>query len=237
MIILFSYLLFELSACVAGTLYISKYRDELNSRYFVYFLWLTFGVEAIGTIPGLIYYYDMFPFLKETWFESNHWLQNVYLIINFSFYVWYFNLQYKTKTFKRISKIVITIYIVLSILNLVFSDVYFKSISSFTYIVGTMLVMIFGFIYLFEVLQSDKILIFYKMIPFYVVLGSIIFHLLSTPLFIYSKYYSMEKSPEFVDIRKIILNSAIFFMYTCYTIGFLVCYKKNNFYRRNRSYL
>ncbi|WP_438424282.1 hypothetical protein [Aquimarina macrocephali] len=230
MIFLFSYLLFELMAAIAGSFYIRKCRGDRFSRYFVYFLWLTLFVELFGTIPALIYYGDLFPSLKGTFLEKNHWLYNIFFIYNFSFYIYYFCLNYKTEKLKVFMKALMVAYVLGAIVNLIFSDIYFIGISPFTYIVGTILLFVGGILYLYEILQSDKILTFYKTIPFYIAVGSVIFHLVVTPLFIYSKFYHMEKSPEFVDVRKIILNSAIIFMYTCYTIGFIVCSRKNKSY-------
>lgn len=216
-------------ASITGSFYINKYREDYISRYFVCFLWITFFTELFATIPALIYYGDFFPSLKGTFLEENNWLFNIFFILNFSFYVYYFSLNYKIKKARFFMKILIILYVIGSIINLIFSDIYFVAISSFTYIIGTVLLVISGILYLYEILQSDKILIFYKTIPFYIAVGAIIFHVVVTPLFIYSTYYSKE-SPDFVNIRKIILNSAIIFMYTCYTVGFVVCSKKNKSY-------
>ncbi len=225
----YSYLLFELIASIAGTSYVNRCREDETSRYFVWFLWITFFVELFGTLPSLIYYFGLFPALKGTFLEYNDWLFNVFFIFNFCFYVYYFWLNYKIKSLKFFMKILTVIYVLGAIINLILTDIYFTGISSFTYVIGTILLFIGGILYLYEMLQSDKILAFYKTIPFYIAVGSIIFHLVVTPLFIYDKYHSLE-SPEFVDITRIILNSAIIFLYTCYTIGFIICSKKNKLY-------
>ncbi len=225
----YSYLLFELISAIAGSLYISKYREDKNSRYFVWFLWITFAVELFGTIPSLIYYFDLFPSLKGTFLESNDWLFNVFFIFNFCFYVYYFSLNYKTKKLKNFMIYLAVIYALGSVVNLLLTDVYFNSISSFTYTVGTILLFFGGILYLFEMLQSDNILVFYRTIPFYIAIGSMIFHLAVTPLFIYDKYYVLEKNPELVKVSRLIFNTAIIFLYSCYTIGFVVCNKNKSY--------
>ncbi len=226
----YSYLLFELISAIAGYLYIIKYREDKKSRYFVWFLWVTFFVELFGTLPSLIYYFNLFPSLKGTFLENNDWLFNVFFIFNFCFYVYYFWIHYKTKWFKTFMKTLTVVYVLGAIINLILTDIYFKGISSFTYVIGTILLFVGGILYLYEMLQSDKILAFYKTVPFYIAIGSIIFHLVVTPLFIYDKYYDLEKNPELVGVSRIIFNSAIIFLYTCYTIGFLVCLKRNKSY-------
>lgn len=221
-------------ASISGSLYIRKYRENSSSRYFVYFLWFIFFTELYGTIPSLAYYADyegLFVYVKDTFIEkSQWWLYNIQIIFSFSFYVYYFGLNYKTPRLKSNMNILVLMYILGAIINLVFSGVYFIRISSFSYTVGTILLFIGGILYLYETLQSDKILSFYKIIPFYIAIGAIIFHLCVTPLFIYSKYYKSDKSPEFVQVYRIILTAANIFMYTCYTIGFIVCSRKNKSY-------
>ncbi|WP_438711740.1 hypothetical protein ACSTS3_03960 [Aquimarina muelleri] len=234
MIFSFSYLLFELIASISGSLYIAKYREDKTSRYFVCFLWFIFFTELFGTIPSLAYHADyegLFSCVKGTFLEKSQlWLYNIQIIFSFAFYVYYFGLNYKTPRFRFNMNVLVLIYVLGAIINLIFSDVYFVRISSFSYTIGTILLFISGILYLYETLQSDEILSFYKIIPFYIAIGAIIFHLCVTPLFIYSKYYKSAKSPEFVQVYQIILTVANIFMYTCYTIGFIVCSRKNRSY-------
>ncbi|WP_459209871.1 hypothetical protein [Aquimarina rhabdastrellae] len=228
MIFLFSYLFFEILAASSGSYYIIKNREDKLSRYFVYFLWLTFFIELFGTIPSLIYYFDLFPYLKGTFLQRNHWLFNIFFIFNFSFYLYYFIRNYSSQIFKRIMKVILIIYVFTSILNLILTDIYFTAVSSYTYILGTILIFIGAIIYLFETIQSDKVLAFYRTLPFYIAVGSMIFHLVVTPLFIYGQYYNVDKSPDFVTVRKIILNSAIMILYILYSIGFIVCAREED---------
>ncbi|MDH7444117.1 hypothetical protein [Aquimarina sp. 2201CG14-23] len=222
---------FEIVTAIFGTVYIKKYREDKISRYFVYFLWFTALFDTFfGWMPSLIENYDQLFFLKDTFLYKNHWAYNSYDIISFSFYLFFFlNFIESTKA-KKIGVYSIILFIVTSLLNLILSGVFFESPALFSLILGTLLLLFFIIYFYFQVLQSDKILDFYKILVFYISVGALVFHILVNPIFIYGEYYSNTKSPEFVEIYRSILTFANIFMYTCYTIGFIVCSRKNRSY-------
>ncbi len=221
----------EILAAIAGIFYIRKNRIEIPVRFFVYFLCLTVLVELLGLFPSLIYYEERFSFLKGTFLQKkNSWLYNVYHIVSFMFYIFFFAYILRNTRFKNFLKLMGGFYLVSTILNLIISDVFFISVSLYTYLFGTFLILLSVGFYFFEILQSDEILNFNKSIYFYISIGTMIFHLVVCPLFIYDKYFDIGKSPEFVEIRRFILICANIFLYTCYIIGFMVCLRKNKSY-------
>lgn len=221
---------FEIVTAIIGTIYITKYREDKISRYFVYFLWFTALFDTFfGWFPSLIINWDKLFFLKGTFLYENHWAYNSYDIISFSFYLLFFLNFIESAKVKKIGLYLIISFIVTSLLNLIFSDVFFKSPALFSLIIGTLLLLVFIVYFYFQVLQSDKILDFYKILVFYVSVGALVFHVLVNPIFIYGEYYSKE-SPNFHEIYRSILTFANIFMYTCYIMGFMVCYKKNKSY-------
>jgi hypothetical protein len=223
--------LVELIAAIAGIVYITKYRVDTSARYLVYFLWFTVFIELIfGWLPRLILDIDSFSFLKDTWLEKNAWIYNIYIKVKFLFYPYYFSFFIVNKKTKNFLFFSILLFFISSVINLVFSNLFFTTVPSYTYIVGSLLLMVSVMFYFLEVLKSDEILNFHKTLVFYVSIGTLIFHLCVTPLIIYSKYYKNIKSPEFVQVYRIILTAANIFMYTCYTIGFVVCSRKNKSY-------
>ena len=222
--------LIELFSAFLGRNYVTKYREDKATRYFVYFLFFTFFVEVVGFLPRGVYYLDSLPFLKDTFLRKNYWLYNVYNIISYLVYIWYFREQVKSTLFKKCLYVISVFYFFSSLLNLFVSDVYFDSYASYTFIVGTVFVFISVAFYYYEILQSDRILDFHRSISFYISIGALVFHLVVTPLLIYSKYFNVSISPEFVQVYRYILTTANIFMYTCYSIGFMVCSQKNKSY-------
>lgn len=226
----FAFRAMELIAALAGTIFITKYRVKFWTRYFVYFLWVNFFIEVFGKLPDLIDEIDYLSFLKNSFLAKNAWLYNIYTILSYLFYISFFKWNLKTIVFKKILKMLALLFLISSTLNLILTDVFFKVHSPFPMIFGTSILLISVFFYFFEMLKSERILYFSKDLIFYIAVGALIFHLCATPVFIYSTYYKNEISLFFVKIHRIVLYSAIIFMYTCYTIGFIVCSKKNKSY-------
>ncbi len=221
----------EIMAVISGAIYVNKYREDNSSRYLFYFLFFTLFIELIfGWLPRVIGRMEILRFLENSILSNNEWIYNIYIITKFLFYTFYFNLFLKKRELRNIMIFGMFLFLISTVINLIFSKVFFVTISSYTYITGSLLLMLSVLFYFFEVLKSDEILNFHKTIVFYISIGTLIFHLCVTPLFIYSKYYKIEKSPEFVQVYQIILTAANIFMYSCYTIGFLVCSRKNKSY-------
>ena len=221
--------LLELASAIVGTFYITKYRVDSITRYFVYFLWLTALVEIVfGWIPWFIYYYESLSYYKNTWLVSNHWIYNTYFVISFIFYTVYFLFYIKSKIVKAFMILFIIAYFLSSVYVYISTEIFFNNVSSFTYVLGSIMISLIILWYSYEILKGDTILKFYKNLSSYVAFGALSFHLLVTPIFIYGKYYS-DENPEFVSIRTIILYSANIFLYTCYILGFILCFRKNRF--------
>lgn len=219
----------EVLAAIAGTYFISKNKGDSSIRYFVYYLWITVFVETIGILPRLIISWESLSFLKDSIWAHNFWIYNIYLVLTFWVYVNYFKSIIKRGVFKNIINVFVLVFVTSSFVNFVVTDVFFNGLSSFSFILGSISLLFSALLYFYEVLQTDIILNFYKSISFYIAIGSLVFYLSITPLFIYNEYYS-SNSPEFVKIYNIIRELAIIFMYSCYTFGFIVCLKKKKSY-------
>ncbi len=223
--------LVEIVAAIAGTIYITRYREEKQSRYLIIFLWLTILMElTLGWLPAGVYFLELFSSLKDTMFEDNIWVYNSYDIISFVFYFLFFSSLKELQKVRVISVLLSVSFVIFAVLNLYFSGNFFTEPSSLNFLIGSIFILLHIIYFFFQILQSEQILDFYKIIFFYVAIGTLVFHLSVSPILIYSKYFSNAKSPEFVQIYKIILSAANIFLYTCYTIGFMVCLKKNKSY-------
>lgn len=218
----------ELIAALAGIYYLNKKVSLKKSDYFlVYFLWFTFFIEVIGIYAPVAYFskYEYFGFIKDSVFENNIWLYNIYLLASYSFFIYYFrSFLHKAKE-KKVLKISTFLFLVLGSINLLYSGVFFKDYSLFSTIIGSLLVLISVILFYFNILKSDKIINLKKHLPIYISIGVLVFNLSITPLDIFSKYFS-EENRLFIEIKTNILIFANIFMYTAFIIGFLVCAKK-----------
>lgn len=215
----------ELLAAFAGTYYLTKNPKAGTAvRIFVYFLWFTLLVEIIGLYTAYAYFtnYRGVEFLKGSLFESNHWLFNIYQIFSYLIYFLFFILHLKLEKYRKILVYFTAFFVVTAILNLIFSGIFFNAFSAYTHIIGTVILILCISAYYYELLSSDRILYFYKNVEFYISIGALIFHVVTTPLFIYSKYFKLQ-NPDFLSVYFFILKSVNFFLYGIIILGFLVC--------------
>lgn len=219
----------ELGAAVAGTIYLKHTNTQTPySKIFVFYLWLVVIVEIIGIYPAVNYFtnFSFIPVVEGTVFERNFWLYNSYNIVKFVVLFLFFKAQLRNKINIKIFNWIVPGFVIIAILNLIFSDVFFTRSSAFTYITGSLILMILIFVYYIELLKSDRILFFYKTLAFYISVGLLLWHVAVTPLFIYNKYFSMT-SPEFVQLHSTILKFSNYFLYGIYIIAFIICLPKN----------
>lgn len=223
--------LLEFLAALSGSYYLRKTKHSPMVRYFVWFLWLTVFVEIIATYAGAAFHsdYKYFSFIKGTPFAGNYWIYNIYSIIAFTAYISLFSFHLQDKKWRKGLLFTTGIFIVSSIVYLFVTDVYFKAHSSFTFFVGSLIVLISIGVFYWELLKSDEILAVKRSIHFYISIGALVYHLGFVPLVIYSRYYNME-SPEFVKIYVFILYGINYFLYSLYTLGFVICSRKKRSY-------
>lgn len=215
----------EFAAAFAGLYHIRKYKSGTYTKYLVYVLFFVAITELICTYSTIAEKsgFKYFGFIEGTPFQRNYWIHNIQLIITFSFFINYFRIRLKRGVIAKLIYYLIWTYIVSAIINLLFSDIYFHSISKYTYIVGSIFLMVSILIYYFELLKSDNILRFNKSLTFYISVGLLIYYLSITPLFIYSNYYNSESSDAFNNFYLYTLATANFIMYGTFTLGFLLC--------------
>jgi hypothetical protein len=218
----------ELFAAIAGTVYLKKIgADNLSTRYFVWFLWFTVVLETIGAYAPIAYFegYDFFSFLKDSVFKNNKWVYNFYSLVSASFYTYYFGSFIKSKIWKLILKFLFIAFIVSSILNLIFSDVFFEEDSKYVNLGGTFLIFFAVTLFYFELLKSDRLLNLRRFLPLYVSIGVMIFYLCVTPLSIFSDYFNSENS-LFVKLQVHLILFSNIFMYSFFILGFYICSRK-----------
>ncbi|MGY5850567.1 hypothetical protein [Salegentibacter sp. F14] len=228
----FLVLLLEGFAAISGLYYYQKKPTSKSVGFFSYFLLLTFFVEVLALIPTIIYWNEPLHFLKGTFLYSNFWLYNPYSIISFVVYVLYFKSNISNVGAGKLIERILMVYVVVCIVNLIFSDVFFQSHSSLTYVGGSFLLLGVIFYYYFEILLSSRILSIKREISFYISIITLLYFLTTTPIFIYYRYFT-NKSPEFIELSSIVLIAMNIFMYSSYSSVFLWLANKEKSYPKN----
>lgn len=215
----------ELAAFISAIYYFKKVGGK-QAKWLVYFLGATFLVEMLSYYTHFLEGDSFLNSLKGTLFEENYWLYNAFMLISAVFYIYYFRSILRSNKSRIILGGLLVIYLFSSIIYLIASGVMFYSYSPVTVIFGALLIIISIALFYLELLTSNMILRVYKTLPFYISVAVLIFYLCTTPLFIYSTYFSESNNPEFTALYVKVIISTNFIMYSLYILGFILCSKK-----------
>jgi hypothetical protein len=231
-----NYILFvhfvEVLAAVVAIFCYDKYK-QTPVKYFIYFLVYVAIMELIGAYPTFVEKYESLSeakeFLKGTKFEENNWFYTIFWTIAsavfYSFYLGQFiESDYSIKVIKYITSIFIIsslVYILLNWNSFFVSSFYFVDIFSASVILLSVV------LYFIEVLKSQKVLIFYKSINFYIAAVLLIFFLIKTPLLFYDVYFS-RSDMDYLRLNATISILCIAFMYVTFSFALIWCKPQNN---------
>ncbi len=224
----------ELLTFLVGIFYYQKNKTK-PTFYLVWFLGITIFSEVFSWYAYFVET-GFLSFLKNTPFQSNYWWANIYSIISYLFYINYFKWYLSTKKSIKILNLVSIVFLVVSILEIFLSDGFFIKFMPISNILGTLFVFLSIAFYYLELLKSDQILQVQKSLPFYVSVGALIFHLCTTPLFLYSIYYSNSVDPGFVSLYRQIIFGTNYLLYSIYIAGFLICLRTKDPYFPKKNF-
>jgi len=205
----------ELIASVVGILYFYKYK-QTPLRYFLYLLcYITFTEFFAGYASEtgvLIFYTDE---------NGNHytvWFYNVLKFITFNtlYYMYYKSLI--TIKFKNWIKFFAFIYIGVFIFNWLFIQNFILENSESPHIIGSIFLTIIILFYFIELLKSDKIIIFHRLLLFWISIGLLLFHTGTIPFTLKLNGYMLF--PGIHKLFSIVYILAII-MYSIFTFGFI----------------
>ena len=227
-------LFLELAAFLIGIYYYRRNKSR-PTLFLVWFLGITFFSEFTSLYAFFVN--DGFlSFLKGSAFESNYWSSNIYSVISFLFYINYFKFFLSSKRKIAILNIVSIIFILQGIFEFFLSDSFFVRFMPVSTIVGTLFIFMSIAFYYLELLKSDQILQVHRSLPFYISVGALIFHLCTTPLFLYGIYYSNSIDPDFVSLYRQFIFGINYLLYAIYIAGFLICLRRTVPYFPRKSY-
>jgi hypothetical protein len=205
----------ELIAAVIGTIYFYKYKHT-HIKYFLYLLWyitLTefFAVYARKT-GTLIFYTD------ENGIHYTTWFYNLLRFVTFNTLLFiYFN-YLSTKKYKQCIKIFAFGYIAVSIINWLFIQNFILEKSEIPRILGSIFLICTIIFYFIELLKSEKILVFHRLLLFWISVGLLLFYTGTIPFVL--KYNGYALIPGVHKLFLIIYLLAIT-MYLTFAFGFI----------------
>lgn len=188
---------------------------ETAYRLFCIFLIMTFFTEIFAIL------WKFFLHKTKYWdhTKSNLWIYNIYLVPQYLFYFSFFSNIINDKFFKDIKHLIISIYVLLGFINIIFIQG-IDQLNTYTIIPGGFLIIACSFYYFILEFNKDEQFSSTKNPSFWIVLGSFIFHTVSLPYFIAINYLSRTNIQLSITLFNILLVLNIL-MYSFYVIAFL----------------
>ncbi|SFD35663.1 hypothetical protein [Algibacter pectinivorans] len=213
----------EVLAAVTGLLLYKKYKFTV-AKYFIWFLIYLSICDFIASYVNYINDDGLFSFLAGTVFKRNFWWSTLFwklgAILFFSFY---YHKILISKVFKTILKLFGYSFLFFSVIYIVAHwEDYFVRFFPVIDVFGAIIIFLCIGFYFIEVLQSEKILTFYKSLNFYISAAIFVWWLIITPLVFYDIYNS-NSDWDFIFLKWQIYLFANIVMYSTFTFALIWC--------------
>lgn len=211
----------ELVAALSASYYWIKTKDQAV-RPFVWYLWLIVFVETFGLYPYLYIRFDhpYIDWIEHSRIARNTWLYNIRNILDLYLIGLFVKRNTKSKFTQNIINIVVSSCVSIIVLYFVISGNFFKTGLQYNYAISTFAIFVMVITFFNELLKSDDLLEFYKSHVFYILTSLMLFEIFTTPIFLYSGYFS-KINENFITFRFNFLFTSIILLYSCYTFAFL----------------
>ena len=223
------YFFYELAAALIGTYFYFYFaKGNLLFKYLMFFFWWTWFADSFAKYAPILYLneYQILD-VRNTVFERDGWIYNLVQFVSIVFYTWFYNRSMPGMKMRKIVKYVGILVAILSIILFLTSDDFWILTNSNVSFIKSIMVILFCMICFFDLLSTDKVISFYKFFGFYFTIGIFTFYLLTTPLFIYSKYFTWD-SYDFTMLRIVAMKFCNIFLYSMIIIGYLIAMKYND---------
>lgn len=215
--------LMELLAVICGLIYLRKSPEiKKSTRFFFYYL-LTVMILDNANIYSLVAYasnYKYFGFIKDTPFAANYWGGSIIFIVIFFCYIYFFRFHIMNEKYRKWIGYGLVVFLLFSIVDLVFITDFFYTVSLNIYIVGTFFTISCIALYFNSLLRSKDLLNFYTEFEFYAACGILIYYLSIAPIYIYINFIKVD--PFFFKVYGTIVQFSNIYLYVMFCLGFLV---------------
>lgn len=184
-------------------------KPDSYDKFFRYILIYIICTETLGEIIPM--YSDI----------SNYFIYNIYSIVIYFLYIQLTSILIKTVVFRKVLNYFSIMLILFFVADNLWNRNFFTEIQMNTYFLGAIFLIISVAGFLYEIINTDKIVIFYKLRSFWVSMGLLLFYVPLIPVIVCFKSELLN-----VDIRFILTLTLNFIMHFCFIISFL-CTKKN----------
>jgi hypothetical protein len=213
----------------------------VNLRFYIIYLALFAG------ILGIIYLYKL-PTIKAKsivlmiWFsiltefvgihftqwtnQLNYIVFNVYIIVSLSYIMVLLRKLLFSIKYKKIAVFFLVVFWLFFLINHLWYYDDFNKIDSKSFALGIIFIVILSCRYLFEIVNSNKILDFQYSLFFWFVIGVLLFHVPFLPFMLSEHFFLIDYDQNVTSLILFFLN---LLMYCCFIIGFIWSEKKYNY--------
>ena len=218
----------EILAAVTGLVLYKKYKPTA-AKYFIRFLVYLSICDFLGGYVNYISNDGFFSFLSGTIFVRNFWWSTLFWKIGaIVFFSFYYNKVLKRKPFKVLIKYSGIVFLLFSLSYIITHwNEYFTRFFPIIDVIGAVVVFLCTVFYFIEVLQSERILTFYKSLNFYISAAIFIWWLIITPLVFYDIYNS-HYDWNFIFLKWEIYLFANIVMYLTFTFALIYCKQEHD---------
>ncbi|MCX2681495.1 hypothetical protein OOZ15_16195 [Galbibacter sp. EGI 63066] len=219
-----SIFLFELTAFIIGLICYGTYKTTPN-KIIIYFLVITLLNEIIGLIPIIVWKFPessiagfLEAHLPDILVRNNIWIASIHSILSFYIFLIYFReLSKRENSRLRMFNWLLVIYTVSVVYDLIHYKTLYIKLGDTHRIVGALCSLIAALLYMKIMLKSDRIIMFYKQLSFWIMVGIIFFNLVTMPIFIFADQLGFSG-----PVYNYVLVFSCYIMYGCFIVGFIV---------------
>ncbi len=154
--------------------------------------------------------------------HPNMWIYNGYINIEYLFFLWLFYHYIENKFYKKLIIIGSAVYEIYFIISLLFLTKNLNTMQTYPFTFAQILIIIVLFIFLLQMLSSDKILHIQKFLVFWVALGLLFYYIVPLPLNVSENLlYKNNLSREMIFFLRQIQYIANTLLYTLITYGYI----------------
>jgi len=198
---------FELAAVIAGCVFYKKYFKS----YIKYFTLLLIAVASLELVVWILRY-------QNIKFE-NRYIYNIITTIQSLYYLTLYRKVVINKIYRNLVSGFISIFVISIVVNFIFIQKlsFSGGFHSYTYILGSIFLIVSISLFFVEILKSDKILYFKTYLMFWLSIGLFLFHTAILPLMVIINV--LQTGVSHFNTIFFTLNMM---MYSCFTIGFVI---------------
>ncbi len=213
----------ELLSAITGTLYIKKHSVHQQTRYLVYFLWLTVSIESFFAFSNwVVKHFLIQKSLVDSLHIGNTWIYLIYGVISGVFYINYFKNQIESPKTRKLLNIFIYVFICFYVAVSLTTNMSIGGVEIYPMMLFSLFVTVAVVYYALEYIHKDTISTIIE-IPFFVGIGVSLFHILIVPFFL---LYKINQGYSFFVLLKFLLVFSNILLYGLYTFGFIFCWKQ-----------